>query len=384
MNGFDFEAPVERRHTGSNKWSRYAGDVLPMWVADMDFAVAPEIVAAVAERSTHPVFGYAAASPALREAVVAHCQSRYDWRIDPGDIVFLPGVEPGFNMALRALARPGEGVVVNTPVYKPILAAPGHWGLERIDVPLTGAGVGGVDPSQLDAALARARVYLLCNPHNPVGKVFDRDELARLATACAARDVWIVSDEIHADLTFEGRRHVPIASLDAEVAQRTVTLMAASKAYNIAGLKTAFAIIPNGELRARFEAMRVGMVDSVNLFGLVATEAALRHGEPWRRALIEHLAGNRDHLVEAVRQRLPGVRIYPPEATFLAWLDCSALALPCDPQQFFLERGRVALSAGQEFGEAHRAWVRLNFGCTRATLDDGIDRMAGSLAARPG
>ncbi len=380
----DFDTPIERRGTGSNKWSRHPADVLPLWVADLDFAVAPAIVAAMQERLRHPVFGYAAAGQRLRERVVLHCAARYGWSIAAEDVVFLPGVEPGFNMALKALARPGDGVVVNTPVYRPILEAPGHWNLRRVDLPLTldGCGQPGIDADALDAALAQAAVYLLCNPHNPTGKVFRRDELVALAQACARHDTWIVSDEIHCDLTFDGRDHVPIASLDAEVARRTVTLMAASKTYNIAGLKTAFAIVPDADLRRRFEASRLGMVDSVNLFGLVATEAALEHGEAWRADLIAYLAANRDHLHDRLHTRLPGVRTTRPEATFLAWLDCSQMDLRPDPQSFFVDRARVALSAGSEFGDTHRSWVRLNFGCPRATLDDAIERMAAALDDR--
>ena len=381
---FDFDTVVERRGSDGKKWSRYAADVLPMWVADMDFAVAPEIVEALRERLAHPVFGYAAAGTRLRERVVAHCGTHYDWTVDVDDIVFLPGVEPGFNMALKALTTPGDGVVVNTPVYRPMLTASDHWGLERIEVPLLPDERGGygVDPAQSDAALARAAVLLLCNPHNPTGHAFRRDELETLARACLAHDTWIVSDEIHCDLLYDGRRHVPIASLDPEVAARTITLMATSKTFNLAGLKTAFAIVPNAALRARFDAARLGLVDSVNLFGLAATEAALEHGEPWRRALIAYLSSNRDHLASLVESRLPGVRMTKPEATFLAWLDCSALGLPVEPQAFFLDHGRVALSAGAEFGDAYRSWVRLNFGCARAVLDEGIERLAASLARR--
>ena len=381
----DFDTPIERRGTGSNKWSRYPPDVLPMWVADMDFAVAPAISAALAERLAHPVFGYAAAGDALRAAVVAHCRARYDWRIEAADIVFLPGVEPGFNMALKALARPGDGVVVNTPVYRPILNAPGHWGLNRIDLPLAGPGAAD-DPAlaatSLATALQGARIYLLCNPHNPLGKVFRRAELEAIARACEVHDAWIVSDEIHCDLVYGGRPHVPVATLNADAAMRTVTLMAASKTFNIAGLKSAYAIIQNPDLRRRFEATRLGMVDSVNLFGLVATEAALTRGEPWRLALLDYLTANRDFLLAAVRQHLPGVRVACPDATFLAWLDCSELRLDREPQHYFLDQARVALSAGSEFGPAQRDRVRLNFGCSRALLAEGIRRMAESLARR--
>ena len=382
---FDFDAALQRRGTGSNKWSRYPADVLPLWVADMDFAVAPAITAALSARLAHPVFGYAAAGEELRAAIAAHCLARYGWAVEASDIVFLPGVEPGFNMALKSLAQPGDGVVINTPVYRPILNAPAHWGLRRLDLPLSPLSEAD-DPvlfsDALHDQLSRARLYLLCNPHNPVGKVFSRSELQAIANACAAQDVCIISDEIHCDLLYDRRQHVPIASLNADAAQRTVTLMAASKTYNIAGLKAAFAIIQNPLLRQRFEAARLGMVDSVNAFGLVATQAALEHGEPWRQALITYLQGTRDHLVQALRTRLPGLRVVAPQATFLAWLDCSALQLQIPAQPYFLEHAKVAFSAGTDFGSAHGDWVRLNFGCTRSVLEQAIDRLVTALSRR--
>jgi cystathionine beta-lyase len=308
---------------------------------------------------------------------------RYGWRVAAEEIVFLPGVEPGFNMALAALLRPGEGVVVQTPAYSPILAAPSHWGLRRLDVALQPNGAGGfaTDMDALGAALAEAGALLFCHPHNPTGKTFTRPELEAIAAACLRHDAWIISDEIHCDLLFDARRHVPMASLAPEVAARTVTLMSASKSFNVAGLKTAFAIVQDAELRARFSAAQHGLVDSVNVMGLEATLAALTRGEPWRQALITYLQANRDWLVEAVRRDLPGIRMHRPEATFLAWLDCGDVDLGgLEPQAFFLQRARVGLSAGSEFGAAWRGFARLNFGCPRRTLEEGIARMAASLA----
>ena len=378
---FDFDRPIDRRNTGSTKWNRYPADVLPMWVADMDFAVAPVILDAIRARLDHPVLGYAVARDALRDAIVARMAASYDWAIQPQDIVFLPGVEPGFNMSLRALLAPGDGVVVQTPMYRPILNAPGHWNLRRIVVELRAANNDRhrLDMTALGPALDNARAFLFCNPHNPLGKVFERGELLELAAACRARNVMIISDEIHCDLVFDGRRHVPMASLSPEIAAHTITLMSASKTYNIAGLKTAFAIIPNAGLREKFNATRLGMVDSVNIIGLEATLAAFVGGADWQRALLAYLQGNRDHLVLAVRTRLGPIRMRKPEGTFLAWLDCSALGLPMEPQSFFLERGKIGLSAGDEFGAAGRNFVRLNFGCPRAVLGDGIARMEAAL-----
>ena len=381
MPHYDFDTVIDRHATGSSKWSRFEADVLPMWVADMDFASPPEVIAAIRRRLDHPVLGYAVARDALRLQIVEEMQHRYGWRILPEDIVFLPGVEPGFNMALRCQLSPGQGVVVQTPMYRPILAAPAHWGLERHDVELVRSGDDYVcDLDALGRALDRSAALLFCNPHNPTGRVFSRDELAAIADACLRRHAAIISDEIHCDLLHDGRTHIPMASLSAEVAASTVTLMAASKTFNIAGLKTGFAIITNPGLRARFAASRLGMVDSVNAIGLEATLAAYRDAGRWRSALLDYLAANRNHLLAEIRRRFPQIGVVTPQATFLAWLDCTNLRLPKDAAEFFLERGKVGFSAGPEFGAGYRQHVRLNFGCPRTLLDDGLDRMAAALA----
>ena len=366
----DFGEVIDRRGTGSSKWSRYPGDVLPLWVADMDFAAAPEIVAALAERLAHPVFGYCVARPELRERIVEDMARNYGWSIRPEDVVFLPGVEPGFNMAIRALLEPGQALAIQSPIYAPIRKAPAHWNLEAVHLPVD------VPFADQTAALARADAVLLCNPHNPTGKVYGRSELADLAAATGDRP--IISDEIHCELLFDGNRHVPIASLDSSVEQRTITLMSAAKTYNIAGLKAAFAIVPNRVLRERFDGARLGLVDSVNVFGLEAALAAFRDGGRWKAEMLAYLQSNRDWLVEALRSELPGIRMEKPQATFLAWLDCTALGL-ADPHEHFLRKARVGLSAGADFGAAYGQFVRLNFGCPRPLLVEAIERMAASL-----
>lgn len=378
---YDFDAAPDRLDTGSTKWSRYPADVLPMWIADTDFAVAPEIVAALKRRLEHPVFGYAVAKPELRDQITADLDRRFGWRIAPDDIVFLPGVESGFNMALKARLSPGERVLIQTPMYRPILDAPGHWGLETLHVPLIRGEQGyGLDRGALAEKLPGARAFLLCNPHNPTGYVYTRDELAFIAAACAANDTLIISDEIHCDLVFDGRPHVPTASLSPEIAKRTVTLMSASKTYNIPGLKTAFAIITDRSLRDAFNASRSGLVDSVNLIGLEATLAAYRDAGPWREALLDYLQENRDHLGRELQRLVPDIRYHPPQASFLAWLDCSALGLKETPHAFFLREAKLGLYAGEVFGAGYENFVRLNFGCTRAILTEAVERMAAALS----
>ncbi|MFW9082511.1 MalY/PatB family protein [Pseudomonas sp. P2757] len=377
---FDFDQVFDRHDTGSTKWSRYSADVLPMWVADMDFAAPPVVIEALQKRLLHPLVGYSVPQQNLREAIVADLWAKFAWRVQPQELVFLPGVEAGFNMALKALVQPQQNVVVQTPNYPPLRHAPGNWGMNKVELEFD-AQADGTYATPLNAlreSLTGGGALLLSNPHNPIGKVFDRAELQAVADICMAQDAWIISDEIHAELCYDGRVHVPTASLSPEIARRTITLMSASKAYNIAGLKTSFMIIQDAAVRERVNHARCGMVDSVNPLGMEATRVAYSEGGPWLQALKQYLQANRDYLVDAVRSRLPGVTVNVPQGTYLAWLDCSALGLD-DPQKFFLEQARVGLSPGLDFGDHGQQFVRLNFGCPRALLEEGIARMERSL-----
>jgi len=377
---FDFDQVFDRHNTGSTKWSRYPADVLPMWVADMDFAAPPVIVQALQKRLEHPLLGYSVSQDDLREAIIADLWNKYAWRVDPQALIFLPGVESGFNMALNALIEPQQNVVVQVPNYPPLRHAPGHWGLNKVELEFVAQADGTYSTplETLRQSLQGGGALLLSNPHNPLGKAFPREELLAVAQVCLAQDAWIISDEIHAELCFDGRVHIPTASLSPEIARRTITLMSASKAYNIAGLKTSFMIIEDPALRARVNHARCGMVDSVNPLGMEATRVAYSEAAPWLAELKTYLQANRDYLVDAVRTRLPGITMNVPQSTYLAWLDCSALGLD-NPQQFFLEQAKVGLSAGLDFGDQHQQFVRLNFGCPRSLLEEGIARMERSL-----
>ena len=293
------------------------------------------------------------------------------------------GYDGGVILPLEVVPEvPGQPVVLQTPNYRPIRLAPGHWNLPKIEVPFELKNGEYLTPlPALRDALAGAGALLLSNPHNPMGKVFPREELLAVANACLEQGALIISDEIHAELCFDGRRHIPTASLSAQIADRTITLMSASKAYNVAGLKTCFAVIQNAEIRERFNNARCGMVDSVSPLGLEATRAAYSQCGAWLDALKQYLQANRDYLLDAVKTRLPGVVMHAPQGTFLAWLDCSALGLD-DPQLFFLEQAKVGLSAGIEFGDDSQQFVRLNFGCPRALLEEGVQRMERSLQNR--
>ena len=379
---YDFDRLIDRRGTHSDKWQKYGPDVLPLWIADMDFQSPEPVIRALRGRVEHGVFGYLAfEQPEFHELFADRLLKRYNWRVSPDAVVLIPGVIPGFNVAGRVLAAPGDGLILQTPVYPPILRAASSIGLTREEAPLARRPDGSYAPD-LDAFVAairkRTRFFLLCNPHNPVGRVFSRDELTRLAEVCLRRGLAIVADEIHCELTLDGQRHTPIASLAPEISERTITLMAPSKTFNLAGLKCSVAIIPNAALREKFVAGRVDLVQTVNVLGYAAAFAAYRDGQPWLDELLRYLEANRDFVVEYVRARLPGVAVAPPEATYLAWLDCrnAGPAAP-DPFTFFLEKARVALSDGALFGAG--GFVRLNFGCPRSILTEALDRMSLAL-----
>ena len=391
---YDFDAPVDRRGTDSQKWQKYAGrDILPLWVADMDFRAPPEVIAALHARVEHGVFGYARPTQATTEVMVAAMQTRYGWTIEPSWLVWLPGLVVGLNVTVRAFARPGEAVLCNTPVYPPFMSAPSQQdrivitvplALRSVAAPASFSAAGGrweIDWDAMERAVTpQTRLFFLCNPHNPIGRVFGRDDLARLAGFCLRHDLILCSDEIHCDLILDGQPHVPTGTLGGDIARRTVTLMAPSKTYNLPGFGTSLAVIPDSALRARFTQAATGIVAEVNCLGYTACEAAYRQGEPWRQALLAYLRGNRDFLLDYTARELPGVRVEAPiEATYLAWFNVTALGLK-DPVLYF-ERHGVGLSDGRYFGAEPGSHLRLNFGCTRATLAEALSRMKQAIAA---
>lgn len=379
---FDFDTPIDRRSLPGEKWGRYAGtDILPLWVADMDFAAPPPVLAALQRRIEHGVLGYTDAWPSLVDAIIDGIARDHDWTIQADWLVWLPGVVTGFNLACRIAGHEGEEVFTTTPVYPPFLTAPANNGRTLISRPLVedhdGRWQWNRDATEA-AITSRTRLLLLCNPHNPTGRVFDRDELLWLADLAERNDLIVCSDEIHCGLTLDPERpHVPIATLDESVARRTITVMAPSKTWNIPGLYCAFAIIPDAALRKRYRSAMRGLIPHPNLLGMVAAEAAYRDGNPWRQALLAYLRKNRNQVMEAVAD-MPGLRATRPEATYLAWIDCRPSGLE-DPVAFF-ETAGVGLSDGKAFGMPD--FVRLNFGCTQATLDQALARMQTALSLR--
>jgi cystathionine beta-lyase len=382
----NFDVVIDRRRSDSNKWHKYPADVLPLWVADMDFRSPEPVIRALRERVEHGVFGYGTVEPEFHEVFLDRLQKRYGWRVEPEALLTIPGVISGFNLACRAVTAPGDGILLQTPVYPPILRAPINIGLTADEMELSQGRDGRytIDFDRFEAAIGpRTRVFLLCNPHNPIGRMFTRDELTRMAQICMRRGLAICSDEIHCELAYPGAPHVPIATLDPEVAKRTVTLMAPSKTFNLPGLKFSVAIIQNAELRDKFVAAQLDLVRAVNILGYTAGLAAYRDGQPWLDALLRYLEMNRDMVADFVNTKLPGVRVAAPEATSLAWLDCREARLPGgDPYTFFLERAKVALNDGKAFGRGGDGFARLNFGCPRSILGEALERMRGALERR--
>lgn len=375
-----FDAPPDRSQSDSVKWGRFADrDVLPMWVADMDFAAPPAVLEALQARIAHGVFGYGMAAHSVSAAVVEGIARDHDWHIQADWLVWLPGVVSGFNVACALAGEAGDEVLTLTPVYPPFLTAPAHAGrrLVRSDLVLRGERWE-CDWDDLAARITpRSRMLLLCHPHNPVGRVYDREELLRFATLAEQHNLLVCSDEIHCGLVIDpAHTHIPLASLDESIARRSITLMAPSKTWNIAGLSSAFAIIPDAHLRRAFRQAMRGFVPETNVLGLVATEAAYRHGDAWRQAMLRYLHGNAQHLLAGINAT--GIlRTTPVEATFLAWIDCRALSAK-DPAAFFEQHG-VGLSNGADFGMP--GFVRLNFGCSRTLLDEALTRMRAAIQA---
>ena len=365
-----FDTPIDRRASDSIKWSKYAGrDILPLWVADMDFAAPPAVIATLQQRIAHGVFGYGGPWPTLTESVLAHLERKYSWSIAPEWIVWLPGLVTGLNVACRAV---DGDVLTATPIYPPFLSAPKFSGrnLQRCELRQSD-GDWQWDKLALKSALtATTRLFLLCHPHNPVGRCWSRDELLDLASFAEENDLVVCSDEIHCGLILDrDKQHIPFASLSPEAAKRSITLMAPSKTYNIPGLGCAFAVISDASLRHRFERIMHGIVPHVNVLGLAACEAAYRDAGDWHEELIVYLRANRDRVFAAVNAE-KGVKMSRVEATYLAWIDVRELGLD-NPAAHFEAHG-LGLSDGKDFGAP--GWLRLNFGCARSTLDEALQR----------
>jgi cysteine-S-conjugate beta-lyase len=379
---YNFDENRSRSETGSIKWLKYGEGVLPLWVADMDFVSPAPVIEALHRRIDHGIFGYTAPPYELYQAIQERLHRLYNWTVQAEEIIFVPGVVTGLNLALMISTEPGEGVMAQPPVYFHLVDDPILRGRVLSDPPLVQKGdTYDIDFNSFERAITPGtKIFLLCNPHNPVGRVFTKEELLKLADICRHYKMVICSDEIHCDLVYPGNRHIPVASLSPEIAENTITLMSPSKTYNLAGLGCAFAVIKNENLRKRWQEWSRGLIPGVNTFGYTAALAAFTDGQEWHDQLLAYLGRNKALLIDYVRGgHLANMTISHIEATYLGWLDCRKSGIPGNPFEFFLKNARVALNDGAEFGRGGEGFVRLNFACPTRILQEALDRMADSL-----
>lgn len=378
---------VDRRNTNSIKWDTVAQtrgdrDVLPLWVADMDFRVPPAVLSAMAEAVDHGIFGYAGIPDDAWSAVAAWIGRRYSWDVPVEWLSYTAGVITGLNVAIQTFTRPGEKIVIQPPVYPPFHNSVIANGRRLVYNNLVRDSHGSyrMDLAHLDSCIdSDTRMLVLCSPHNPVGRAWTREELANLADLCVERDILLFSDEIHADLLLDGRKHCSIASLGEEIASRTITGIAPSKTFNIAGLKASVIITPDGAMRHAFDRAQqntFGLYEA-NTFAVVGMQAAYTHGEEWLGSVLEYLRDNRDFAMDYLSSNVPGITVAAPEATFLFWLDFTRTGLTHDEVAHKLkEEAHVILNDGRSFGLNGEGHFRLNFGCPRKTLEDALHRIS--------
>lgn len=387
MVRYDFDRVLDRRHTLSLKWDHCEtqlglADVIPMWVADMDFEAPPEVIEAVTRRAAHGAYGYTSIPESFWQAAVEWLRVRHGWPVERSWLGRAPGVVPALSLCVEAFTRPGDAVIVQTPVYYPFFHAVERNGRRLVRNPL--ARDGGryrMDLEDLDRKAEGATLLILCSPHNPVGRVWTRAELEALGEVCVRRNLVVIADEIHMDLTLGGARHVPFASISAEVASRTLTCVAPSKTFNLAGLNTSLVVASNPDLLARYDARFDGAgLIIASLFGTVALEAAYRHGAEWLDQLLVYLDGNAACTDDFIRSRLPVLGFIRPEGTYLALLDCRGLGMEQQALDEFFLRAGVYFDSGPWFGDELRGFERINLACPRATLTEALERIERAIA----
>lgn len=381
---YDFDKIINRKGTSSVKWDyldRVFGNsgVMPMWVADMDFEAPQPVIDAVVKRARHGVYGYTNRSDAFYASIAGWTEKRHGWHVERDWISACPGVVPAISLNILSFTEPGDKVLVQSPVYHPFFSSIEDNGRVIVNNRLKQEGGRYVmDYEDLDAKLGSGvKVMILCSPHNPVGRVWSREELTRVGELCVKHNVILISDEIHSDLIYSGNVHTPTASLSEELAQRTVTCLAPSKTFNIAGLSTSIAIIPNRELHQKFNSTVKSIgIEMSNLFGITALEAAYTHGAEWLDQLLVYLEGNVDFLLDYFKSSIPRIKVYKPEGTYLMWLDCRELGMAQkDLVSFFIHKAQVGLNDGAAFGAGGEGFMRMNIACPRSVLEEGLRRI---------
>lgn len=384
-----FDEFIDRKNTDSLKWDfckqRFGKEnILPMWVADMDFKSPSPITEAIIRRAEHGVFGYTEVSEKLVAALTAWIKKRHNWQIDNKWIVYSPGVVTSVNTAILAYTKPGDKVLMQTPIYYPFYSSIKDNRRELVVNSLkNNDGYYEIDFADLEQKLAdNVRIMIFCSPHNPIGRVWKLQELEEVLRICRKYDVMLVSDEIHSDLVFKGHKHIPISSLAEEYYNKCITLVSPTKTFNIAGLSVSAAIIPDINLRREFRnTLNKNGAGMLNIFGLAAAEAAYTDCEKWLDELLEYLENNLDILVEYFQNHIPQIKVIRPEATYLAWLDCNNLQVPVGKlKDFFINEAGIGLNDGVAFGEEGYGFQRINFACPRKTLLNGLEKIRSAVA----
>lgn len=381
---YDFNTVIERRGTCSLKWDVAetmfgSRDIIPMWVADMDFRTSEPVIQALRKVADHGIYGYATRLPSYYESFIGWMKRRHNWDIKREWIEFTPGVVPSLNLAVRALTAPGDEVIVQTPVYYPFFKAINYNGRTMLDSPLRlDSGHYVMDLDDLRRKITpRTKLMLLCSPHNPGGRVWTVPELTALGELCIRHGIIVVSDEIHSDIIYRGFKHTVFATISKEFAQNSVTCTGVSKTFNLAGLNTSNIIIPNENIRNRFhhETLACG-INLPNLFGIAAVEAAYRYGESWLEQLLDYLEGNLDYLTNYIEERIPSIKVIRPQGTYLAWLDCRSLPISGERAKNFMPaEAKVGLEEGTIFGAGEIGFWRMNFACPRSLLKQALERI---------
>lgn len=382
---YDFDKVIERRNTGSSKWDNLkalfgSDDVLPLWVADMDFRIPQPIIDAISERIKHPVFGYTRVGAGAIGAVTQRLESKYGWKVSPESVVITPGVVPAVNAAVRAYAGEGGAVVVQSPAYPPFWATGPNNKVRTVTNLLRfEGGRYEMDFEALERAFAEsgAKAMILCSPHNPVGRVWSREELVRVGEIALKAGAVVISDEIHCELVLKGYKHIPFASISPEFEANSITCFAPSKTFNVPGMHCSVAIIPDEDMRKRFNEARVGIQGTPAFLAIIAMEAAFRHGDEWLEQVLDYIEGNLEFLIKYMEERIPAIKPVRPEGTYLVWLDCRGLGIedPKELQKFFNEKAKVGMNAGYAFGPGGEGFMRMNIACPRSTLEEALKRI---------
>lgn len=385
---YDFDRYIERRGSGAIKYDglkQWYGDseLLPMWVADMDFATPDFIIDALKQRLDHPIFGYTIEPERYRPSIVEWLYNRHGWKIESGWISFIPGIVKGIGMAISALLQPGDKIIIQPPVYHPFRMVAEHNGCEVVENPLKQEVDGSytMDLEHLDSIAAGCKMLILANPHNPVGILWSKETLIRLAEICSKHNIIVISDEIHSDMALWGGKHTPFASVSDKAAQCSITFGAPSKTFNIAGIVASYAVVPNNELRERFYGWMEGNeLNQPNIFATIATIAAFDNGEQWRQEIIEYIEGNIEFVEQFCSQYIPQIKPIHPQASYLVWLDCRGLNLNHEQiVELFTQKAKLALNDGAMFGSEGSCFMRLNVGTTRAVLTTALEQLKSAV-----